>query len=221
MYSIEINFNLIEKTLNLIKLLEYERALIYIILMNIVTRKSWKGKSELKPNVWGLVNEGGRITFNFISGTGTNQGPGYLAMILWSIIIMVIVGIILFFYSEYLSIVYLTIHLSFIIYWTIIREIKYYQLAKHTTYEIDCDSIMISYNFWGLKKELKIPLKEINQIHLIRYQQGDNKKGSIWIYTINKVKAYHVAKKERSNIARIEMISDYLYVYNLLNRRIN
>lgn len=178
----------------------------------------WSGKSELQPNIWGLNYEGGRLSFNFVSGTGMSQGPGYLAIILWSIIGVILGGIILSFYSTLLSISYMVLFSFLVFYWTIIREIKYYQLCKNTVYQIDEDFVKITYKYLWLKRVIEISNHEIKQVHLVKYQQENGEKASIWIYTEKKVESYFIAKKERSNIARLEMISNYSTVYNLLTK---
>ncbi len=94
-------------------------------------------------------------------------------------------------------------------YYLVLREVKYFQLAKKTVYQITDEALCINYSFLGFKKILDIKFDDINHLHLVEYEYGDIKKGSIWIYNESDIKAYDIVKKERSNLPRIQMVQNY------------
>ena len=108
------------------------------------------------------------------------------------------------------------IYCSLVVYYLFIREIKYYQLAKKTTYEITVDEIIFHHNFLGLKRSKKIPFSNIKLFHLVKFQVGDIKKGSIFIYTKTEVRTYDIGERERNTIPKIERITEYNQVCNTL-----
>jgi len=181
----------------------------------------WKAKTEVKPNFWGLNSNVFRLGFGMVGGYGYSGNPGPIAALLWGILFIGMSGgIMSIFFPIVIVLLYILAWLGFLIYWFVIREIKYYQLAKHTSYKLYEDELIIENKYFGKLKETKIPIQEISNIHLVKYEDDEKLKGSIWIYTKEDFRSFDLYKRERNNIPKIELVSDYKSIVASLKRLI-
>lgn len=176
----------------------------------------WTGKTEVEPNFWGLnrPNQGLGISMSSQS-SGHNEPASPLgALFLLSVV-----------YAPFFMIGFnnrFDLFIFTILYWAVpfylffLREIKYYQLAKKTIYEITENEIIFHHNFLSLKRKQIFPFSNIRLFHLVEYHVDGIEKGSIFIYTKTKVKTYDIRDRERNSIPKIEMIREYNEVYKTL-----
>jgi len=176
----------------------------------------WEGKAEVPPNFWGLNWEGGRLGFSMIDGFGKTETVGPLATILWSGILMLIIYACVYSFGPIWRNLSLIAYFSWLINRYIIREIKYYQLSKNTLYQITNDAINIHQRFLGFNKSIRIPIQDIDTLHLVRYDTDNGVKGSIWIYEKNDIKSIDIQKRERTKIPKMHMISNYKDAFKIL-----
>jgi len=81
--------------------------------------------------------------------------------------------------------------------WFFIREIKYDQMVKNTTYYIIKNDIQIRQRFLGKERITSIGLDQIKQLYLIRFNDKQSESGTINLYTRSKMNAYDLTEKER------------------------
>ena len=183
----------------------------------------WEQKSQAPSNIWGVETGSTdtkldrKVDGGLFGGTMMfNRSVGPFAQLILLILLCYIV--VTSFWSEYTMAVFIFVFLVFVFsaYRFFIRELKYYQLAKNTTYQITKEEILIKYAFLGFKKILRIDLNEISNLHEVEYQFEDVVKGSIWIYHTSDVRAYDVVKKERTNLPRIQMVQNHKEALRLL-----
>lgn len=181
----------------------------------------WQEKSNAPLNIWGLETGNTKlnrtVAVNFIGGNMMYNGHfGPLAQIFMFGMATYIA--ITFFWSSYPlhSAIFVLLINSYVLYRFILREVKYYQLAKNTVYLITNEEIIIKYSFLGFTKEVRIKLEEISYLHEVEYQYGKDVMGSIWIYHESDVKAYDIVKKERTVLPRIQMVQNHKLVQEIL-----
>ena len=76
--------------------------------------------------------------------------------------------------------------------------------------------IRISYKLFGKKKKLIVPISQIDKLHLLKFEEEGIENGTIYIYQPEKLKFYDLIKRERTNQIKIERISDFQNVFNLI-----
>lgn len=189
-----------------------------------MTKTIWKGKTEVEPNFWGLNRPNKGLGFSMTSQSSGHNEPSSPIAALFGFMFLypVFLGLMyLIPYGYFISdrvffIISTVIYCSSVVYYLFIREIKYYQLAKKTTYEITEDEIIFYHKFSGFKRSKKIPFSNIKLFHLVKFQVGDIEKGSIFIYTKTKVRTYDIGERERNTIPKIERITEYNQVCSTL-----
>ncbi|MFK7806488.1 MAG: hypothetical protein AB8F74_01680 [Saprospiraceae bacterium] len=178
----------------------------------------WSELTTLKPNIWGIRSMSGRITLDPLSRHSDYNRISPLAVILFSLIIIPLGSIVI---GSFLGIIVAYIFAAccafILIYWLIIREIKYYQITKSMKYELTNDSLIFKYYFFGKEVTKEISLSEIRKIHLVKFKEDDIVTGSIYIYFDKEIKFYSVSKKERTNQAVIERVNGFEKFIELFN----
>jgi len=182
----------------------------------------WEGKTTVAPNVWGLADPIRGLRFSPLYGAYfPAQGRmSHLGIILLSVIIIPSIYIVLSYFSIFLSIIGVILYSGALLYWVLIREIKYYRLTKSTRYNITNTEVHFINKIYKKPRTLAIPIKEIKQIHLVPFKSGDKESGSIYLYLDRKIKTYNLTNKERSSAIVIERVEDYQEAYRLLKRLI-
>lgn len=183
----------------------------------------WEQKSNAPVNFWGITSGSSetqldrKVDGGLFGGTMMfNRAVGPLAQLV--LLVLLCYVIVSTFWEEYTLAVSAFVFLVFVFaaYRFFIRELKYYQLAKNTIYQITKDEIRIKYTFLGFKKNVHIDLAEISNLHEVEFEFDDGAKGSIWIYHASDVKAYDVVKKERTVLPRIQMVRNHKEALSLL-----
>ncbi len=183
----------------------------------------WEQKSNAPLNFWGITSGSSdskldrKVDGGLFGGTMMfNRAVGPLAQLVLLVLLCYI--IIYTFWTDYTLAVSIFVFVVFIFaaYKFFIRELKYYQLAKNTRYQITKDEILIKYAFLGFKKTVRIDLKEISNLHEVEFQYDDGIKGSILIYHASDVRAYDVVKKERTVLPRIQMVKNHKEALSIL-----
>lgn len=187
----------------------------------------WEQKSNAPLNIWGLETGNAKLDRKvdggiFSGGFMMFNGPvGPLAQLF--MLALLSYFCILFFWDTFpvLTSIFVSFVIVYALYKFFIREIKYYQLAKNTIYQITKDQIWIKYAFLGFKKTVAININEISYLHEVEYEYEGVTKGSIWIYHDSEVKVYDVVKKERSVLPRIQMVQNHKEALALLQSLIS
>ena len=180
----------------------------------------WSGKTEVEPNIWGMNAVNGQRGFSLIGGGGMlkNRDGSLMSVFIFGSLLWLGGMLALVRYSIVLAILFGLSFGAFLVYWLIIREIKYYQVTKNTTYQITEKSIIFSQKFLGKEKITHLPIDQVKLFHLVKYNLEEGQKGTIFIYMNEEITAFDLVEKEQNNLPKIQLVSDFANAFKLLQR---
>jgi len=188
------------------------------VSMNNSNNIIWEERTQLKPNLWGLRSEGSRLRVSLLTGTGSsdNDRISPIAAILWSLILLPLSSFIVGFFSLVLMYLWILFYLGGLFYWLVIREIKYFQMTKSTTYAITDYEVITKSKTFGKNKTFTIPIEDIKKVHIVKYTEEGIETGSIFLYLDYHLDTYNLTKKERSHQFVIERVFNFEEAKELL-----